>query len=301
MSQFELRPCTVCGLLDGDYRPKKVSYCSVCDVWLCQKDVGDVVRRAVAAYKRHTGRLKKSWDKLKNMKFMGYGDEWSVVDDAGGGVQFIERAVAGQTGIFVRQMCTAKNQTSSSSSWVVSCPNTVAGDEIDLFVFANTTETAPTCSDGVNSYVLTTSSSSTTFMFTAVNIVGGSITATITMPTQLCFGTVIGFQLANIPSSSFDGATTDSASQSSSSTWSGPNHTLSNANSILIYCGGIVTTNHVYTAGAGYTIPAVGGQVSGGSQSGFCEYGFPGVGVQTPTVTLDAPSTGYTWAIGRKP
>jgi hypothetical protein len=112
MSQFELRPCTVCGLLDGDYRPKKVTYCSVCDVWLCQKDVGDVVRRAVAAYKRQKGRLRKEWDKLRNLMFMGYGDEWSVVDDAGGGVLFVEQVLSG--GAIVVQFTNCDTSASSN-------------------------------------------------------------------------------------------------------------------------------------------------------------------------------------------
>lgn len=219
------------------------------------------------------------------------------------GVQVIlsPAPVAGGGSLAVRQMCTAKNQTSSSLTWTVVCGTTTATDEIDLIVFANTSEATPSCSDGTNTYTVQAANASTTFDCYATNIAGGSVTVTITMSTT-GFGQVIGFQLENIPSSSFDGPTSDSGSQSSSSTWSGPAHTTTNAGSILIYCGAVQTANHTYTAGAGYTIPVTGGQVSGGFQSAFCEYQLPGTsGTFTPTVTLDVAGTGYTWALARKP
>lgn len=148
MSQFELRPCTVCGLLDGDYRPKKVTYCSVCDVWLCQKDVGDVVRRAVAAYKRHTGRLKKSWDKLKNLTFMGYGDEWSVVDDAGGGVLFVEQVLSGAPSFSYVQSGAVGSNTNqikcASAGGTGNCTSNVTSGNLLIVIAHQTTATTIT-------------------------------------------------------------------------------------------------------------------------------------------------------------
>jgi hypothetical protein len=67
-----LRECAVCGLLDNDYRIKVCSYCSLCDAWICKQDVGDLVRRAVAVYKRKKGKLWSKFEKYRHLKFMGY-------------------------------------------------------------------------------------------------------------------------------------------------------------------------------------------------------------------------------------
>jgi hypothetical protein len=70
-----LSPCTVCGLLDNDFTDKDCNYCSFCDAWICKADFGDLVRRAVAMYKRKKNKLYKNFEKLRHLKFMGYDDD----------------------------------------------------------------------------------------------------------------------------------------------------------------------------------------------------------------------------------
>lgn len=41
--------CEVCWLLDGDSSPKPVSYCTVCQAWICGRCLHDAVRRLRAA------------------------------------------------------------------------------------------------------------------------------------------------------------------------------------------------------------------------------------------------------------
>ncbi len=48
--------CDVCRLVDGDSRMKLCQYCSKCAAWICQADLGNWRRRAVAMMKRRWGR-----------------------------------------------------------------------------------------------------------------------------------------------------------------------------------------------------------------------------------------------------
>jgi hypothetical protein len=89
-----LIPCTVCGLLDNDYRNKDCSYCQFCDAWMCRTDFGDLVRRAVAMYKRKKNKLHKSFEKLRHLKFMGYDDDgFSEVYESAFGGQVINNFI----------------------------------------------------------------------------------------------------------------------------------------------------------------------------------------------------------------
>ena len=72
---FQLKPCAVCGLLDNDFREKLCSYCPLCDAWICKADIPDLVRRAVAMYKRKKKKLWSQFEKFKHLKFMGYDDD----------------------------------------------------------------------------------------------------------------------------------------------------------------------------------------------------------------------------------
>lgn len=40
-----LRPCTVCWLLDNDTSFKKCRWCAVCQAWLCERCEKDFLRR----------------------------------------------------------------------------------------------------------------------------------------------------------------------------------------------------------------------------------------------------------------
>jgi hypothetical protein len=44
--------CDVCRLLDDDTALKPCQYCKFCDSWICQKDLDNWTRRALAAAKR---------------------------------------------------------------------------------------------------------------------------------------------------------------------------------------------------------------------------------------------------------
>jgi hypothetical protein len=264
MSQFELRPCTVCGLLDGDYRPKKVSYCSVCDVWLCQKDVGDVVRRAVAAYKRQKGKLRKEWDKLKNLTFMGYGDEWSVVDDAGGGVLFVEQAIVSAATTVI--VATNADFGTSATTVVATIAGGVAsGHGAVAFAFSNgNTTTLSSCTDNAstpNTYTVDENGSvtNTTDGFVAyvcsafmVNPIpaAGHITMTFN---AACNAHVVVFDVNKFASSSWldvKGQNTNTFVSTLTATASGPQ--LGNPEVVLALCeyGTTATTSNITS---GYT------------------------------------------------
>lgn len=67
--------------------------------------------------------------------------------------------------------------------------------------------------------------------------------------------------------------------------------TTTNANDVVIACGGNNSSNATYTAGSGYTIPT-NGQSSGGNQSSFCEYQIvSAANTYTPTVTIGSSIT----------
>lgn len=44
--------CEVCQLLDNDARLKLCAYCPACRAWICQADIGNLMRRAQAAAKK---------------------------------------------------------------------------------------------------------------------------------------------------------------------------------------------------------------------------------------------------------
>jgi hypothetical protein len=99
----QLHECTVCGLLDQDFRLKQCSYCPVCDAWICISDITDIVRRTLAMVKRKKNQLHKIFDRFsrnsfkeqskeqskeQNIKFMGglgYDDGFSFVEEFGEG------------------------------------------------------------------------------------------------------------------------------------------------------------------------------------------------------------------------
>ncbi len=47
-----MRPCTACGLLDGDWTPKPVAFYPCCDAELCARCAADWARRARAMTRR---------------------------------------------------------------------------------------------------------------------------------------------------------------------------------------------------------------------------------------------------------
>ena len=92
----------------------------------------------------------------------------------------------------------------------------------------------------------------------------------ITVTTSFNFsGAVIAIEIQGLASFALDGTPTTLAIASSNS-WTLASLITTNANDIIIGCGGNESTNNTYTAGSGYAIPA-NGQVSGSNQSGFCE------------------------------
>lgn len=286
MNQFELRPCTVCGLLDGDYRLKKVSYCSVCDVWLCEKDVFDVVRRAVAAYKRHTGRLKKSWGKLKNLMFMGYGDEWSVVDDAGGGVLFVEQVLQVSNHPTVLQSATCFGTTSCVATF--SSP-VGAGSYILAYNVGNGNTTGIACTMTGETFVRSTGTSGASNntgweadAWLVTNAVGGQTATTGTAST----GASMSLAVIEI-TSPLNGHAEDAGGNGHSVTTAmsvSTSASTTNAGDICIGMGGAASGGTGFT-GLSWT-PAV--NVNLTNQNILLEYTLPGVtGVQTATATAN--------------
>jgi hypothetical protein len=61
------KPCNVCEILDGDRSLKPCSWCSVCRAWICERDLGDLSRRARAARLRSDvrGILLDYYEKLR--------------------------------------------------------------------------------------------------------------------------------------------------------------------------------------------------------------------------------------------
>lgn len=52
----QIGPCDACRLIDGDFSPKHVQYCKVCDAYLCDRCRPNPWRRAKAAVLRKLGR-----------------------------------------------------------------------------------------------------------------------------------------------------------------------------------------------------------------------------------------------------
>lgn len=113
----------------------------------------------------------------------------------------------------------------------------------------------------------------------------------ITMTAGLSIApTVVALEFSGL-ASTVDG-TISSNALASSTTWTLPGITTTNANDAVIGCGGTNSTNDTYTAGSGYTIPS-NGQASGGNQSAFCEYQVvSSASTYTPTATLSTATTG---------
>jgi hypothetical protein len=55
MNGWAMAVCDVCRLLDGDYRQKMCQWCDKCEAWICQRDLGNLGRRARAMMARAMG------------------------------------------------------------------------------------------------------------------------------------------------------------------------------------------------------------------------------------------------------
>jgi hypothetical protein len=58
MTTTSIGPCDVCGYVYGDWQPREVSYCGVCDAWICAAHVHRYDLRSIAAARRAWGRVR---------------------------------------------------------------------------------------------------------------------------------------------------------------------------------------------------------------------------------------------------
>lgn len=65
-SDHKTAPCDVHVLVDGDTNDKSVTYCKVCDAWLCEKCKDNLAKRAEAWGIRSANRVEKAIKEVAN-------------------------------------------------------------------------------------------------------------------------------------------------------------------------------------------------------------------------------------------
>jgi hypothetical protein len=178
--------------------------------------------------------------------------------------------------------------------------NPVAGN-LEFVWLPSTGGLGPTAVDTLgNTWVCVRDATTTNSYCTSTLATGGSAdTVTITTPSN-SVGSVISLEFSGQNATPLDGAATFAALTTSTS-WTLASVTTTAANDAVIGCGGNISVNNTFTAGSGFTIPTD-GQVSGGNQSGFCEYQLVTTATAyTPTATLATTMTGITTTVAFKP
>ena len=115
---------------------------------------------------------------------------------------------------------------------------------------------------------------------------GGSADTLTVTSTFNSAGPIFSLEFSGVNATPLDGSA-QFLQLASSTSWTLASDTTTNANDVVVGCAANTSENQsaLFSAGAGYTIPAD-GEVSGGAQSGFCEYQIGTViGTYSPTAS----------------
>jgi len=202
----------------------------------------------------------------------------------------ITSSASGGSILFVAELKNVGADTGATTSTMSEAGSTVTATN-SLSISANQWVHVYGCSiAGYNGIFVVAGTGSGNFTYTAASGLGASPTG------------------CNVAKSPVDRV--NSATLTSSTSWSGGAVTPSVVNDMIFFWGGNVSTNNTFTAG-NLTLPSgtctntttiTAGQCSGGNQSGFLEYEVDAsTSAFTPTITLNTAMTGITGTVAILP